>query len=291
MVLAIGLTAVSFGSIFARLAEGAPPLVISMARTGIASLLLLPFAWPELRRAARRLELRQWLLGWAAGFFLAVHFATWIASLQYTSVAASLAMVCTTPIWVVVFGRVFFREAANRRQLIGVSLSVAGGFIIGAGDLQVAGQALFGDLLALAGGMAMALYLLVGRYLQRHLATLPYIFTTYSSATVFLVILSWLQGDPWSGWPPATTGWLLAMALIPQLLGHSSYNWALRYLGAAAVSVVMLGEPILSTALALLFLSEVPSWPVYPGGFLILLGIYHTARGTSPRSNSGNAES
>lgn len=275
----MGVAAVSTGSVFIRLAE-APAPVVALWRTALATLLVLPFG---LRRAVRELAATsraERLAGAAAGLFLALHFATWIASLDHTTVAASTVIVCSTPIWVALAGPLVAGERVTRRAAVGIALAVVGAAVIGAGG---GGRgALTGNLLALAGALTAALYVLIGRRLRPRVSLWTYVLATYGSAAAVLFVYVAGLGLPVVGYPPATYGWLVALAVIPQLVGHTSYNYALRYAPASYVSVAMLGEPIGATLLAWAFLSEVPGRATVAGGALLLFGIATVARSQQP---------
>jgi drug/metabolite transporter (DMT)-like permease len=224
-----------------------------------------------------------------SGFFLALHFATWITSLEYTSVASSVVFVSTAPLWVALLSPFALREPVARLVLVGMGLALVGGVVIGLSDTCtwsglslacpplgefVRGRAFLGDLLALAGALAAAAYLLIGRRLRSGMALIPYIFVVYGMAAAVLVVLMLGAGDSPQGYSPLTYLWFLLLALIPQLLGHSTYNWALRYISAAYVSITLLGEPVGSTLLAYFLLGETPAALKIFGAILILAGIY-----------------
>ena len=170
-----GVLAVSTGAIFARLAE-APALVIAAYRVGIAALILAPIAWFKARDELSRLSGRDLKLALLSGFFLALHFATWISSLDYTSVANSVVLVNTNPLWVGLLTPLMVKERVKRATIVSIVISVIGGTIIGFGDFATGGKALLGDALALIGSICAAVYLLLGRNLRRHLSLLAYIF-------------------------------------------------------------------------------------------------------------------
>ncbi len=298
LVLTVGVLAVSSASIFIRFAQrDAPSLVIAAWRLTLAALLLAPWAYTRHRAEIRALHRRDLLLALVSGTFLAAHFATWITSLAYTTVASSVVLVTTTPIWVGLLAPVVLREPLTRPVAIGMGLTLLGGTLIALGDtchVALSGiscppwgaffgqSALWGDFLALMGAWAAAAYLMIGRRLRAHTSLTVYITLTYGMAAVVLVILMLAWGYPAFGYRPQTYLLFLALALIPQLVGHSSFNWALGYLSAAFVSVTLLGEPVGSTLLAYLFLHEVPTAASLFGAILILSGIAVAAR-------SGNA--
>ncbi|MDH4011584.1 MAG: DMT family transporter, partial [Desulfobacterales bacterium] len=165
LALIIGTMAVSTGAIFARLAD-APSLVIAAYRVGIASLILAPVTWWKARDEIVTLSKRDLKLAVLSGFFLALHFATWISSLEYTSVANSVVLVNTNPLWVGLLTPLIAKEKVKRAALISIVISVIGGAIIGYGDFATGGKALLGDGLALAGSLCAAVYLLLGRNLR-----------------------------------------------------------------------------------------------------------------------------
>jgi drug/metabolite transporter (DMT)-like permease len=278
LALVSGVLAVSTGAILVRLAE-APALVIAAYRVGLASVLLIPLACWQARRELRALSRSDYLLALLAGLFLALHFATWISSLDYTSVATSVVLVNTNPLWVGLLTPLISKEGVSWLTRLGIVVSVVGGIIIGLGDVALGGQALWGDVLALLGSLCAALYLLLGRALRRQLSLLAYIMVCYGSAAVILWVMVLALRLPITGFSGQTYTMFLAMAVVPQLIGHSSYNWALRWFSASLIAVSLLGEPIGSTVLAYLLLGEGLTWPKVLGGGLILAAIYLAARG------------
>ncbi len=277
VVLVLGAVAVSTGSIFARLAE-APALVISAYRVGIAVAILAPAALWKSRAELRDLGRRDLAAGLLAGFFLAVHFVAWISSLGYTTVANSTVLVNTIPLWVGVLTPFVTGERVGRATKIGIAVSVAGGVVVALGDVDTGGTALLGDLLALAGAVCASVYILIGRSLRRKLSLLAYIFVCYGCAALILWVLVLASGLPIGGYTLGTYGAFCGMAVVSQIIGHSSYNWALRWLSASMIAVSLLGEPIGATILAYLLFDEGLTWAKAVGGTVILVGIYLAAR-------------
>ena len=270
VLLPIGITAISTASIFIKLCD-APALTIAAYRVGVASLVLIPFV-------AHRGTWRKWewnhLRGCIlSGFFLSLHFAFWIASLKYTSVASSVVLVTTHPIFVGVGARLFLQERLSFNLILGIVLSVLGGGLIGYGDMALSKQALYGDGLALLGAVAASGYLMMGRAIRKEQDLLSYVFPVYSTAGLVLVILSLLFRKPFFGYSSTTYLLFFLLALIPQLIGHTTFNWALKYFPASMVAIAILGEPVGSTALAYFFLNE-PLTPLKAlGGILIFIGV------------------
>jgi len=272
IALTLGIAAISTGAIFARAAD-APSLVIAAYRVGLATLILAPFAAWKSSKEIAGLTRSDWKAVLGAGFFLAVHFATWIASLDYTSVASSVVLVNTIPLWVGTLTPFLTGERPGRGTLAGIALSFVGGVFISAGDFAVGGRALFGDALALVGGLSAAIYIMLGRNVRPRLSLLAYITTCYGTAGAILWTLVLVSKTPFTGFSVPTWWAFLGMAIIPQILGHSSYNWALRWFSSSTVAVCLLGEPIGSTLLAWIFFGEtLTAWKA-AGGALILAGI------------------
>lgn len=302
--IVIAILAVSTSSIFIRLAQReAPSLVIAALRLTFASLALAPVAIIRHRDELRKLTRTKFLLALLSGIFLAIHFATWISSLEYTSIASSVVLVSTGPLWVALLSPVFLKEPLTKPVLAGMLLALLGGTVIALSDsctinwtrfaLQATrptliscppfaeflrGEAFLGKSLALAGAWAVAGYLIIGRRLRGGMSLVPYIFMVYGIAAVVLLGIMFAAGQRPTGFSSTIYIWILLLALVPQLIGHSTYNWALRYLPAALVSITTLGEPIGSAILAYFILREAPTSLTIFGGILILTGIYISSR-------------
>lgn len=292
LVLLLGILAISTASIFVRFAQReVPSLVIAAYRLGIATLVLLPVGWRQQELALLSGRDRMWLM--AGGFFLACHFAAWITSLEYTSVASSVILVTTTPLWVALLSPLILRERTHREVWLGLVLAMVGGIWIGLHQsCKVEGVRLIcewagsgeksttwlGNLLALSGALFASGYMIVGRRVRQKLSLLPYITVVYGMAAI--VLLGVALATHQSLWPysPRALLYLGALAVIPQILGHSAFNWALRFLPASFVTLGLLGEPVGTMILATLFLMEPPSWGEIMGGGVILLGIYLASR-------------
>ncbi len=275
--LLVGIISVSFASIFIRLAD-APALVIGAYRLTIASLVLTPIVWSKVRRELLSLSHRDLGLAILSGLFLGAHFATWITSLQYTSVAASVVLVSTSPLFVGIASHFLYGEKLSSMKILGIFLAIAGASIIGIGGFEVSLGALWGDILALLGAIAVSGYFLIGKGLRQRLSILAYIYPTYWTAAVFLILASIIAGHSFTGYTPQTYLMFLLLALVPQILGHSSFNWALRYLSSTLVTVATLGEPVGATILAYLILRESPLPMELIGGIIVLVGIFIVSR-------------
>jgi len=276
LALGIGILAVSSGSIFVRFAQAdAPSLAIAAFRLSLATLFLLPVAWLRYRREFCELKPREWGWALASGFFLALHFATWITSLEYTSVASSVVLVSTSPLWVALAARLFLDEPLTPTLMVGLSLATVGSIVISFAEARsgFSAKPLLGNTLALAGALAVSGYWLIGRRLRRHMSLIPYVTMVYGFSALFLLAAALLFRQPLAGFRPSTYGWFLLLALVPQLLGHSAFNWSLAHLPAAFIAIATLGEPIGAAILALIFLNESPSLLKITAAALIMAGI------------------
>ena len=288
LVLAIGVLAVSVSAIFIRLAqteEAVPSLAIAAWRTVIASLILLPFVLTRRQQELRGMKTADWLLAVLAGLMLGIHFATWITSLAYTSVTSSSVLVSTSPLWVGLVAPFVLHEPLTRWLKVGLGLTLVGSVIVALGSgLQFsAGDTnLLGNGLALLGALAMAVYYLVGRRLRQGLSLLSYTAVVYSMAALTLVTTCLASGVQLLGYSPTAYGLFALMAIFPQLIGHSSFNWALAYLPATFVAVTIISEPVGATILAILFLGEVPTGVAIGGSLLVLVGIVIASRKSAP---------
>lgn len=289
LVLLIGIFAVASSSLLIRFAQReVASLVIAAYRMGFSGLILLPMAIPRYNGELRKLTRGELALAVFAGFLLAMHFATWILSLEFTSVASSVVLVTTNPLWVALLAPIFLKERLTPAILIGMLVALAGSVVVaisdsciqGPGGLAcpplsefIQGEAFWGDLLALMGAWTGAGYIVIGRRLRPSLSLTPYIFLVYGIAAVVLIVMVAFSGLPAFGFSNEIYIYLLLLALLPQLLGHSSFNWALAHLPASYVSIALLGEPVSSTILAHFILGEFPGSLKILGAVLILGGI------------------
>lgn len=270
----LGVVTVSVAAILIRLAQvEAHSLVIAAWRLILATLILAPIALSTRRSELRALTRREWGSLLLSGLLLALHFATWITSLAYTSVAASVVLVTTHPLFVGLASHLLLHERLSRGTVVALLAAMAGSVLIGLGDLGEHPHRLWGDVLALVGAMTVAGYFLIGRRLRARLSLLAYVFPVYGTAALVLTAIMLVSDLPSIPQRPQTWLWLLLMALGPQILGHSSLNWSLRYLSATYVTIATLGEPICSTLLAWWLLGEEPSLWAAAGGTLVLAGI------------------
>lgn len=283
-VLAVALLAVSLAAIYIRLAN-APGVVVALYRMAIAAAVMLPVTVRGLRRTPLRGRAAWLTLG--AGALLALHFAAWISSLSFTTVAASVSLASTSPLWMALMAWLFLGTAPTLGVLVGVVLAVAGAATIGFGDLTGGTEPLLGDALALLGAVAGAGYILLGRTVQRLGVGLDaYAGSAYGVAALLLLPLPALFGHDYFGYPLATYGWVLLLALMPQLIGHTGINYAAKHLDPTVVATALLLEPLGSGLLALIVFGEVPTLLTLVGAVILLTGVLLTLRS----SREGRAE-
>lgn len=276
-LMSVGVAAVSTsGPLMAALV--APALAVAMWRNALAVAAILPYA-----ALTRRAELhamsareRRWALG--AGLLLAAHFATWVPSLRFTSVASATAIVCTQPVWVALIARLTGHHV-TRRTWIGMAISIAGVVLLTGVDFSLEPRALLGDLLALLGGAFAALYTVAGGEVRRTVSTTSYTAICYSTAALALLPFAAATGDVW-GYDATTWGQLAALTMGAQLLGHSVFNAVLRTTSPTVVSLVLLLEVPGAAVIAALWLGQVPPLAAIPAAALLLggLGIVVSAR-------------
>jgi drug/metabolite transporter (DMT)-like permease len=259
--------------------SSSPPLVIAAYRMVFTVLLLLV---PFVRRGgiARLRGLDRSSLAWIAlsGVLLALHFATWTESLQDTSVASSVLFVSVHPVLVAMTAFLVFGERASLAAIAGIALTLVGSAVVAGGDVQLGAQAARGDALAFAGAVVFAGYLLIGRGARRSMDTIEYSVPAYTVCALFLAPCALIFGQPLTAAGGRDVAIFLGLAIVPTLGGHLLYNWTLKYLETAVVSVSFLGEPVGASLLAWILLGQRPALSTAIGGAIILAGIWITVR-------------
>jgi len=273
IALGVGVAAVSTAAIFVKLSS-APSSIIAFYRLFFTVLILAVPTMIRHRKDFKILTKLEWKYSILSGIFLAFHFITWFESLKYTSVASSVVLVTLQPIFAMVGIYILFNERVSRYGLLGAGLALLGSFIIGWGDFQIGGKALFGDILALLGAMLVTGYWLVGQALRKTLSLLPYTFLVYTASSITLLLYNIVLGESFFHY--AIKEWIvfLLLAIIPTIFGHTVFNWSIRYVNAVTVSVTILAEPIGASILAFIFLHEIVSLTQMIGGLIIFLGIF-----------------
>ncbi|MCX6641145.1 MAG: DMT family transporter [bacterium] len=276
--LAIAVVALSLPAIFIRLA-GADGLSIAFLRLLIAAALLWPFAarqviqtWKKITPSERRRVI------WAGGF-LGLHLLFWVTSVTKTTIASAAFLIITQPILVAVLAHFMLKERLTRWSTFAILLALGGSALINSGDIQLGRQYLWGDFLALVGSGWAAFYIIAGRSVRRQIDLLPYITMIYTVAALILIPFCIVLKAPLLSLSKDAYFWIIMLALIPTLIGHTMYNWALRYLKAFTVNAGIIVEPIIATSLAWFIFQEQPSSLLYPGAALLIFSLFLAFRG------------
>lgn len=284
-VLAGGIVAVSLAAIFIRLAqqEGIPSLTIAASRLAVAALVLTPFTVPRYIPHIRQLSGRDLLLVLVSGVFLAIHFILWIQSFEYTSILISVVLVTTTPLWTAVLEALFLRMRLNQMIVWGLVIGFGGSIIISlpGGAIDLGSNPLLGSALALGGAIAVAVYYIIRRALHTKLPLLPYIWMVYGLAAIITLIVVAITGTPIAGYSPQGYLWLAALAFVPQLIGHTAFNYALAHLSATYVGIASQLEPVGSALIAFFVFREIPTRLQVVGSVIILVGVTLASFGQS----------
>ena len=276
--MAFAVLGLSFASIFITELERAevPPLVIAFYRMAIATVLLLPPALVFKRKeivSFARADLGMVVLG---GLCLAIHFGAWITSLKYIPIATSVVLVNSHPLFVVIASYFFLGEKPTSRNLIGTAIGLAGMAIIShdaLGELQVAMK---GDGLALLGALAVVGYFIVGRKARARVSLLAYVTPLYAACSLFLLFCVLIAGNSFGPYRVSAWAYLAALAVVPTIVGHTVFNWALKHVRPTAISVAFLGEPVVASVLALIFFGQTPPLATFIGGAFVLAGVFLT---------------
>ncbi len=288
LIITVGIVAMSSASIFVRLAQrdGVPSLVIAAYRLSLATVVLsIPAASQRVWTDYAKLDRLTLGLLVVSGALLGMHFATWISSLAQTSVLSSVVLVSSTPVWIGLASPIVLKEQTSGLTWTGIAIALFGSLVIGLVDLGSSViQARWGDLLALLGAMFAAAYLMIGRSVRSRLPLTAYVWVVYGTAALLLLGWVWVAGLPVTGYQPRAYLWLVMLALIPQLIGHTAANYSVRHLPATLVGISTLGEPIGSTVLALIVLDQIPQRLQLIGGILILIGIALASMLKEPRA-------
>lgn len=272
IALAIGVTAVSTSAVLVKLAT-APAAVVAFYRLFFSALLIMPFfLWkciPELKTFTKK----EWLYSGIAGVFLAFHFILWFESLEYTSVASSVVLVTLQPLFSFVGTYLFFKEKISIHAVVSAVIAIIGSVIISWGDFKVSGMALFGDILALIACAMVTAYLLFGQHVRKTHSLTAYTFIVYGISAITLFIYCLFLDQALVGYPTSDWVYFLLLAIIPTLLGHSLFNWSLKWISTNVISVSILLEPVGAIILAYLLLGETVMFTQILGGSIIILGI------------------
>lgn len=271
-LLVLAVACISTGAPFARWAAPAPPIAIAALRVAFAAVLLFAAGWREVG-GLRAIRARDRTLVVLSGLLLGLHFGSWIASLSFTSTAASVALVCTNPIFAALFGRVFLGDRVAPRELAGIAIAAAGCAVLAGGDWSAGGDALIGDALALVGAASAAGYLVVGRRLRESVPLLPYLGTVNAIAAAGLAIAAYATGAELHALDGRAYLACASAAFVASFIGHSLLNAAVRVTPTHLVALAILGEPIGSSLITwAVFGEKIPAHAAL-GGAVVLVGI------------------
>lgn len=275
LLLFAGVFALSTSAIFVKLSS-APAPIIATYRMMFSTFILLPtlFFRTETFKEIQSLTRKQWLLGSLSGAFLALHYGLWFESLRFTSVASSTVFVTLQPLFAFIGGYFFFGEKLKGFALGGGILAIIGSFIIGLGDFNIGGAALFGDILALLGAVTITIYFFIGQHLRKVLSLVPYVLVAYSTSALFLLIYSLALGYPLTGYPASDWLCFLGLAFISTILGQTIFNWLIKWINTSTISMSILGEPIGTCILAYFIFGEVVTMQQLIGSGIIFSGIF-----------------
>lgn len=272
--IVIGVIAVSTSAILVKLAAPAPAGIIAFYRMFLAVAIMLPVIIIKYRDEIKRVSKKNWILAAFSGLFLALHFILWFESLNMTSVASSVVLVTLQPIFAFIGTYFFFGERFSVAATISLFITIFGSVIISWGDFQVSGMALIGDILALLGAVAVTGYFLIGQQLRRTESLMVYTFIVYSISSIVLFVYNLILQNDFFSYTPTIWLWFLALAVIPTFLGHTLFNWALKWVSTSRISMAMVFEPIGASVLAYFILGEVVTASQWLGGTIVIFGLF-----------------
>ena len=281
----IVVIAVSTSAIFVKLASGAPAGIIAFYRLFFSVVLMLPIILLKYNDEWKLIQKKDWILATFSGVFLALHFILWFESLNYPSVASSVVLVTLQPVFAFIGTYFFFGERFAPAAVISMLITLIGSFIIGWGDFQVSGLALFGDILALLGAVTVTGYFLLGQQLRRRLSLMMYTFLVYGISSITLLLYNLIKGDAFFPYSMDIWGWFIALAIIPTFLGHSLFNWALKWLSTSTISMGIVFEPIGASILAYFILGEKITSSQWLGGTVVIFGLFLFIMSTTTKRN------
>ena len=283
LLLLLAVAAASWSGPLSRIATEASPLAISFWRTAIASAVLLPLLLLKTREEWTDISRRDGALLFGSATLLALHFVTWIASVDLTTVASSVLLVTSGPVWLALVAGLM-GERLSAQGWIGIAIAIGGGALVAFAPKAAetaSTNAIAGNALALAGGITVAGYLMIGRVMRPRVSLLLYVGGVYAICAAVLLVAALLTRTPLLGFESRTWIAILAIAAGPQLTAHTILNFLLRDMEAWKVAAVPLGEPIGSSIIAVFVFSEVPPALVIPGGILLLIGVWLSLTATT----------
>lgn len=268
----IGVFSVALSAIFVKMTS-ADSGVTAFYRMLFSILIMSPVFFMKYTQEIKKLSKRDWVFTSIAGIFLAFHFILWFESLNYTSVASSTVLVTLQPLFAFAGTYFFFKEKLSIKTLVSGLIAVLGSVLIGYGDFKISGSALYGDILALIACALITGYLLFGQDVRQRLSLITYTFVVYSFSTITLFFYIIAKGESFGPYPASEWIWFLLLAIIPNLLGHTLFNWSLKWVSTNVISIAILFEPVGAAILAYFILGELLSSSQIIGGTVVLCGI------------------
>jgi drug/metabolite transporter (DMT)-like permease len=272
VAVAIGVVAVSTSAILVKVSS-APSGVIAFYRLFFSVLLMLPVFLIKYVSELRLITKRDWVFTGIAGIFLAFHFILWFESLNYTSVASSTVLVTLQPLFAFVGAYLFFKERVSAKAILSGIIAIGGSVIISWGDFKISGSALFGDFLAIVACALVTVYLLFGQTVRQRMSLITYTFIVYSISSITLFFYVIAVGESLYPYPASDWVYFILLALIPTLLGHTLFNWSIKWISASVISMAILFEPVGATVLAFYLLGEKVILTQVIGGLVVIAGI------------------
>ncbi len=267
-----GVIAVSWAAIMIRACQ-APATAIAFYRMFFSMLIILPLALTIYRKQFKEFSGKTLTITILAGFLLGWHFYFWVASLELTTISASVVLVTTQPVFVAIWARMLLKERIGARGIIAIILAIAGSTLIAGFDFGFKKEYLWGDLLALAGAVMAGTYLFLGRVVRPTVSTFPYIFVVYGISALTLGSILGFTGDLLDVYTSHDYFFFVLLAIIPTLIGHSLYNYTLKHVAAHKVGISIIGEPIFATIWGILIFTEIPRMTTIAGGLIIILSL------------------
>lgn len=274
VAIVIGVISVSSSAILVKLVGDAPAGVIAFYRLFLAVVIMAPFVLFKYQNEIKQMSKRNWVLAILSGAFLAFHFIFWFESLNLTSVASSVTLVAMQPIFAFIGTYFFFGERFSVAAFISLFITIVGSIIISWGDFQVSGLAFFGDLLALLGAAFVTGYFLLGQQLRRNHSLMAYTFVVYGVSSLTLLVYNLLLNNNLVAYSGYHWTIFLALAVVPTFLGHTLFNWALKWVSTSTISMAIVFEPIGASILAYIILHEAVTKHQWLGGMIVIFGLF-----------------
>lgn len=281
----IGVIAISTSAILVKLASAAPAGIIAFYRLFFAVVIMTPYIFIKYKEELKTISKKNWLLAAISGVFLALHFILWFESLNFTSVASSVVLITLQPIFAFIGSYFFFGERFSVAAAISLIITIFGSFIISWGDFHISGLVLFGDILALLGTVAVTGYFLLGQQLRRTRSLMIYTFIVYGISSLTLLIYNLILGNNFLSYSASHWSLFLALAIIPTFLGHTLFNWTLKWLSTSTISMAIVFEPIVASILAYFILGETVTSSQWLGGTIVIFGLFLFTMSTTRKKN------